>query len=70
MPLQRAIVAVVSTLILIPWIWRRVWNATAVLDWDQADLDHDVVPEDVWNSIVAVIEGHEAQEWAEPEDED
>ena len=39
--LKRAVVSVVAWLMLLPWIWRRVWSATAVLDWDQADLDDD-----------------------------
>lgn len=69
LPLQRAIVAVVSTLILIPWVWRRVWTASAAIEW-QAELDQDVVPDDVWNNIVAVIQGEDAFFEADVDDED
>ena len=68
--LKRAVVSVVAWLMLLPWIWRRVWSATAVLDWDQADLDDDVVPEDVWNAIVEVIQGDDAESWVELDDDE
>ena len=58
--LQRLIIATVAFLMLIPWVARRVWSATEVLKWQQADLDNDVVPEDVWEAIVEVIQGQDA----------
>ena len=65
--LKRAAVAAVAFLMVIPWAWRRVWQATAVLDhFEQADLDVDVVPEDVWNAIVSVIEG---DVWVDEDDD-
>jgi len=67
--LRRAVVSVVAFMMLVPWVWRRVWTATAVLDWDQAELDSDVVPEDVWEAIVEVIQGEDTA-WIEPDDDD
>jgi len=58
--LTRMIVATVAFLMLIPWMARRVWTATEVLKWSQAELDDDVVPEDVWEAIVEVIQGESA----------
>lgn len=67
--LKRVAVAAVAFLMVVPWAWRRVWTASAVVDWEQADLDDDVVPEDVWNAIVAVIEGQD-DAWLLDDDDD
>jgi hypothetical protein len=61
--MRRVLYTLVSFTVLVPWLWRRTWAAAGqVIQWEQADLDYDVVSDDVWANIVATIENLEVDE--------